>query len=459
MTEASPPTPGPADGAPDAARLPRATGFRAFLFMWCGQLVSLVGSGLTRFALGVWVYQETGSVTLFTLIYLFGRLPGLLLAPLAGALVDRWDRRRTLLGADAGAALTSAALWLLLWAGDLEVWHIYLFGALSSVFDAFQWPAFIASSTLLVPKKHLGRIGGMMQLGQAAAGTLAPAPAGLLMVAVGLEGVIVADLATFAFAALALFLVRIPRPDASAAGAAGAGSIWRQALYGWTFIRERPGLLGLLVYFALANLVLGAALVLVTPLVLSFATAEVLGVVLTVANSGLLVGAVAMSVHGGPRRRIHGVLGAGLMLGLGLGLAGVRADPFLVAGTLFVGLLAAPVINASSQAIWQAKVPPDVQGRVFAMRRLVAQFTGPIAYLAAGPLADRVLEPLMAPDGALAPTVGRLLGTGEGRGIGLLFLVLAALMVLVSLWGYLQPRIRHVEDDLPDAVPDEPGAR
>ena len=455
MSEASPPPAGPAAAA-DGTLLPRATGFRAFLLMWSGQLVSLVGSGLTRFALGVWVYQETGSVTLFTLIYLFGRLPGLLIAPLAGALVDRWDRRRTLLAADGGAALTTVALGLLLWAGDLEVWHIYVFGGLASIFDAFQWPAYIASSTLLVPKKHLGRIGGMMQLGQAAAGTLAPAPAGLLMAAVGIEGVIVADLATFAFAALALFLVRIPRPAPSAAGAAGGGSIWRQALYGWTFIRERPGLRGLLVYFALANLVLGAALVLILPMVLAFTTETVLGVVLTVANAGLLVGAAAMSVHGGPGRRIHGVLGAGLVLGLGVGLAGLRADPYLVAGTLFVGLFAATVVNASSQAIWQAKVPPDVQGRVFAVRRLVAQFTGPIAYLAAGPLADRVFEPLMAPDGALAPTVGRLLGTGEGRGIGLLFVVLAALMILVSLWGYLQPKIRQVEDDLPDAVPDQP---
>lgn len=451
----APPTPAPA-GDDVKSRIPGVTGFRAFLVMWSGQLVSLVGSGLTNFALGVWVYQTTGSVTLFSLTFLFFGLPGLLVAPFAGALVDRWDRRWIMLWSDAGAALLTAVLAFLLWIGRLDLWHVYVFSSLSSLFNAFQWPAYIASSTMLTPKRHLGRIGGMMQLGQATASTIAPASAGLLMVSVGMTGVILVDLATFLFAALTLLLVRIPRPKPSAAGAEGEGSLGRRALYGWTFIRARTGLLGLLVYFALVNLILGGAVVLITPLVLSFAEADVLGMVLTVAHSGLLAGAAVMSVHGGPRPRIYGVLGAGLVLGLGVAVAGLRPDPYLISGALFVALFAAPIINGSSQAIWQAKVPPDVQGRVFAVRRLVAQFTAPIAYLAAGPLSDRVFEPLLAPEGALAATVGRVVGVGEGRGIGLLFVVLAALMVLVSLGAYLQPRIRRVEEDLPDAIPDEP---
>ena len=432
----------------------RATGLRAFAVVWAGQLVSLVGSGLTRFALGVWVYDQTGSVTRFALIALFAHLPGLLLAPFAGALVDRWDRRWTMLGADAGAALATAGLAAVLWTGELAIWQVYVFVVVGSLCEAFHWPAYIASSTLVVPKRHLGRAGGMMQLGQALAGTLAPAPAAALLVAVGLRGVLLADLATFALAAASLLLVRIPRPPATGAGPAGRISLFRQALYGWSFIQERRGLLGLLAYFALMNLVLGAAMVLITPLVRSFATIAVWGVVVTVANGGLLTGAVAMSVHGGPRRRIHGVLGVGLLFGLGLALAGLRPDPYLVAGALAIALFAAPVINASSQAIWQSKVPPEIQGRVFAVRRLIAQFTAPVAYLAAGPLADRVFEPLLAPGGSLAGSVGRVLGVGEGRGIGLLFVVLGTLLALISVWGYLQPRVRRVEDELPDALPD-----
>jgi hypothetical protein len=146
----------------------------------------------------------------------------------------------------------------------------------------------------------------------------------------------------------------------------------------------------------------------------------------------------------------------GLVMGVGIAAAGLRADPYLVAGALFVALFAGPILNGSSQAIWQSKVPPEVQGRVFAVRRLIAQFTAPIAYLLAGPLVDGLLDPSMAPGGALAGSVGRVLGVGEGRGIGLLFVVLGALMMLLSAGGYLLPRIRRVEDELPDAIPDEP---
>jgi MFS family permease len=438
-----------------AESTPRATGFKAFLVVWAGQLVSLVGSGLTRFALGVWVYQSTGSVTLFAMISLFARMPGLLLAPFAGALVDRWDRRRTMLASDAVAGLATVGLAVLLWIGELETWYVYLFVTIGSLAEAFQWPAYVASTTLLVPKRHLGRASGMMQFGQAVSGTLAPAVAGFLLVTVGMAGVVITDFATFAIAALGLLLVRIPSPPKRAQGSE-TPSIWREALYGWTFIRERPGLLGLLGYFAAANLVLGFVVVLVTPMVLSFADAAVLGMVLALINAGLGTGAAFMSAHGGPKRRIHGVLWMGLVMGVGIAAAGLRADPYLVAGALFVALFAGPILNGSSQAIWQSKVPPEVQGRVFAVRRLIAQFTAPIAYLLAGPLVDGLLDPSMAPGGALAGSVGRVLGVGEGRGIGLLFVVLGALLMLLSAGGYLLPRIRRVEDELADAIPDEP---
>ncbi|MFP3939440.1 MAG: MFS transporter [Thermoanaerobaculia bacterium] len=457
MSESVMPAGAPAGGPEDSsAGLPRVAGFRAFLLMWAGQLLSLVGSGLTRFAIGVWVYEVTGSVTQFALIAVSTRVPGLLLSPLAGALADRWDRRWTMLGANVGPALTTAGLAALLWTDHLQVWHVYVVAGFGGLFEALHWPAYVASSTLLVPRRHLGRIGGMMQIGQALATTLAPAPAGVLLATVGLTGVILTDLATFLLAVATLFLVRIPKPRTSDAGREGEGSLWRRTFHGWRFIRSRPGLLGLLLHFAAINLVLGVGIVLVTPMVLSFTTASVLGMVLSSANSGLVVGALAMSLHGGPRRKIHGILGAGLFMGVGVGLAGLRPDPYLIAGALFVALFGIPIVNGCSQALWQSKVPPDVQGRVFGMRRLLATATAPVGFLVAGPLADRVFEPLLQPDGALASTAGRVLGVGDGRGIGLLFTILAVLLLAVSAWGYLKPHVRNVDEDLPDAVPDEP---
>jgi MFS transporter, DHA3 family, macrolide efflux protein len=428
-----------------------AAGVRAFGLVWLGQLISSVGSGLTSFALGVWVFQKTGSVTQFAAIAFFGALPGLLAAPMAGVLVDRWDRRKVMLWANLGSGLRTLAVAGLLWADQLQVWQIYVAVAVASIFRTFHIPAYIAATTLLVPKKHLARASGMTQFGQAAAETLAPLLAGLLVAFIGVAGVLVIDFATFLLAVVTLALVQIPRPPASAAGLVRK-SMRQEAAYGWQFIRERTGLRGLLIYFAMLNLVLSMVSVLIIPLVLSVADTVTLGRVLTISSAGLLVGSILMTVTGGPKPHIHGVLGFGLLFGTGMVLAGLRPNPWLIAAGLFTTMFGAPVINGASQAIWQTKVPPDVQGRVFAVRRMLAQFTVPMGHLAAGPLADQVFRPLLVPGGALAGSVGPVLGVGPGRGIGLLFILLALLPILVSFWGYAQPQVRRVEEDLPDAI-------
>jgi DHA3 family macrolide efflux protein-like MFS transporter len=426
------------------------SGVRAFGLVWLGQLISSIGSGLTNFALGVWVFQETGSVTQFAAIAFFGALPGLLVAPLAGVLVDRWDRRRVMLWTNLASGLRILAVAGLLWADQLQVWHIYVAVAVASIFRTFHLPAYIAATTLLVPKKHLARASGMTQFGQAAAETLAPFLAGLLVSLIRIEGVLLIDFVTFLFAVVTLALVRIPKPPARALPA--KRSMWKEAAEGWHFIRERTGLRELLIYFAMLNLVLSMVSVLIIPLVLSVTNAVVLGRVLMVSGAGLLAGSAYMSITGGPKPHIHGVLGFGLLFGIGLAVVGLRPDPRLIAAGLFVTMFGAPVINGASQAIWQVKVPAELQGRVFAVRRMLAQFTAPMGHLLAGPLADRVFRPLLVPGGALAGSVGSVLGVGPGRGIGLFFILLAALPAFISLWGYAQPRVRQVEEELPDAI-------
>jgi hypothetical protein len=429
-----------------------AASLRAFGLMWFGQLISLVGSGISRFALGVWVYQRTGSATNFALITLCAFLPGLLTAPFGGALVDRWDRRWVMVGCNLASALGILSIVLLARAGALQVWHVYLVAGISSVVNSFHWPAYIASTTQMVPKRHLGRANGLMQFGQAAAEGLAPMLAGVLIGLVGMAGVILVDAVTFLFAASSLLLVRIPRPEVSGAGRKARGSLFSEAAFGWTFIRERPGLFGLLLFFAAVNIVSSIAVVLVTPLVLSFASSKVLGTVQAVSSSGLLAGSVVMTITGGPRPRIYGVLGFGVLTGVALAVVGWAANPVSIATGLFLLTFGGPFINGSSQAIWQQKVPHDIQGRVFAVRRLIAQFTVPLGFLSAGPLADYVFRPLLVAGGPLAGSVGKVLGVGPGRGIGLIYVILSVVPVAVSLVGFTRPRLRRVEEEIPDAV-------
>jgi MFS family permease len=433
-------------------------GFASFALIWIGQVVSLFGSGLTAFALGVWVYQETGSVTRFTLIAFFATLPAIALSPLAGALVDRWDRKRAMILADAGAAAATAVLVVLLATDQLALWHIYLIVAVASAFGTLQFPAFSAAVTLLVPKEHFGRAGGMMQFGDAGGQILAPLAAGALLVSLGLAGVVAIDLATFVFAVATLLFVRVPSPPPVAAppGAGARPSLLAEAGYGWTYIRARRGLLGLLGYFAMVNLLVPFCLVLATPLVLSFTTADRLGVVLAAGSAGGLAGGLAMSVWGGPKRRILGIVGLGPLGALGFALMGLRPSVPLVAAGLFVVFFAVPFANGCSQAIWQSKVEPAVQGRVFAVRRMIAQATAPVAFLIAGPIADHVFEPLLAAGGPLAASGGRLLGTGPGRGIALLLITLGAVLLAGTALALASRRFRRLEDDLPDALPAAP---
>jgi MFS family permease len=423
---------------------------RTFFVVWSGQVVSLLGSGLTTFALGVWVYERTGSVTQFSLILLVTVVPSIVMAPFAGVLVDRWDRRWAMILSDAGAAAATLAIVVLLVVGSLEVWYLYPILTFASLSRSLQLPAYTAATTLLVPREHYGRAAGLVQMGQALSGTLSPVVAGFLMAVIYLRGVILIDLLTFMLAVLTLLVVRVPRPPATTPAAAKL-SVFRQAGFGFSYILERRGLLALLGFFAVVNFSLAVIQALITPMILEFSTPQKLGTALSVGALGMLVGTVLLSAWGGPKTRIHGVLGFGILLGTGLMLTGLRASIPLITAALFLSFLSAPFINGASQAIWQTKTPADAQGRVFAVRQMIAWSSLPLGYLAAGGLADRVFRPLLIPGGPLADSVGRVLGVGASRGIGLLFMVMGAVCVLVSVAGYLYPRLRNLERELEDA--------
>lgn len=427
-------------------------GLKSFVPVWLGYVASLFGTELTSFALGVWVFQRTGSATQFALISMFAMLPAVVISPLAGALVDRWDRRQVLILSDTVAALATLSVAGLLFAGRLEIWHIYVVTIVHSLSDTFYRLSFAASVTLLVHKQHYSRANGIARMGFALARITAPMLAGILVLTVQIWGVLLIDFATFLVALPLLLTIRIPRPQATAEGKAGQGLLRQEIAYGWRYVTARPGLLGLLIFFAVLNLFLGIVQVLLTPLVLGFADAAVLGLVMGTASVGALLGGIVMSIWGGPRRRVFGVFGFAMLQGTILFLGGLQPNAFLIAAAAAVAFFCSQIIITCAQAIWQSKVAPDVQGRVFAILSMIAMSSLPIAYLAAGPLADYVFEPLLAVGGPLAGSIGRLIGVGPGRGIGLLYIVLGIFTMLTVVGGYLYPRLRLVEFELADTV-------
>lgn len=433
------------------SRSPRT--MRTFMIIWAGQLISMIGSGLTSFALGVWIFQQTKQATPFALTVFISAVPRILLAPLAGTLADRWNRRWVMILSDTGSALVTLVAAGLLASNSLQIWHIYLIAFAGAVCGAFQEPAYTASITMLVEKKDLARASGLGQLSQALEMLIAPVLAGLLFGLVGLRGIILIDFATYFFGIGALLFVRIPQPALTESKAEKPrNQVWADMRFGWQYLRARPGLFGLLLYFALVNFTLNLATVLTGPLVLARHSAGVFGTVQMAFGMGMLLGSIVLSARGGPRRRSRGVIGFIALGAVGLLITGLHPAVIFPAAGLFLLVFAVPLASGPSQAIFQSKVAPEVQGRVFAMRSLISRSMMPLAFLVAGPLADQVFEPLMQPGGGLAGTVGAVLGTGAGRGVGLMFVLAAVALLGGSLLAYLNPRIRNVEEELPDAV-------
>ena len=303
-----------------------------------------------------------------------------------------------------------------------------------------------------MPRQQLGRVNGLLQLGLAAQDVLAPVMAGGLLAIVPLGGVLLIDVSTFVVSFLTLLIVKFPQPPLTAEGLHGRGSLRHQMGYGWRYIMARPGLIGLLIFFAITSFLNGLIASLIYPLILSFASAIELGIILSIAGTSLVASSLLMSFWKGPQRRILGVLGSELVFGLGIFTIGLRPSGIVVAIGALIAHAALPINNATNQAIWQSKVAPDVQGRVFATRQMIGKAMTPIAFLLAGPLADHVFNPLLTTHGALAGSLGRVLGVGPDRGIGLLFLIMGILALLTAVVGFLTPQLRSVEHALPDII-------
>jgi MFS family permease len=425
-------------------------GMTAFTIIWAGQFVSFLGTQMSRFALTIWTWDKTGAATAIALTNLFFMAPQMLMKPLAGALVDRWDRRLVMMLSDLGAGLATVAIYLLMSANVLELWHLYAAFAFAGAFQAFQFPAYSAAVSTMISKEQYTRASGMLSLARSASGIFGPVAAGILLNVIRTNGILLFDILSFIVAISVLLMVHIPQPDMTETA---KRSLLEDSVFGFKYILERPSLLGLQLVFFSINFTAVLCYSLMAPMILSRTGNDTLalGSVQSAFGVGGVVGGLLLSTWGGPKRRVYGVLG-GMFLSslLGVTLMGLgRSAPLWIAAAFF-NMIFLPLINGSNQAIWQAKVPPEMQGRVFATRSLIAQVSAPVATGIAGPLADHILLPGMMAGGGLAPIFGWLVGTGPGTGISLLFVTMGLFGMAIGLGGYLTTHVRNVEDIIPD---------
>lgn len=429
------------------------TGMTAFLVIWIGQIVSILASSMSQFGLTIWMYQQTQSATAMGLLQVFFITPFLIMSPFAGVMVDRYNRKLMMMVSDLVAVVATGGIFILYATGRLEFWHLYIAAIFNGIGNTFQWPAYSAAIGTMIPKEQLGRANGLTSLMEAGPGVVAPLLAGALLPLIGLSGILALDVVTFFFAVGALALVFIPQPVRSEEGKKAQGSMLKEAAYGFRYIFARPSLLGLQMIFFFGNLFSGIAYTVLAPMVLARTgqNSLIFGMVETAGALGAIVGGIIMSAWGGFKRRVHGVLGGWMFAGLaGMAVLGLKLGlPAWLSG-IALGSLVNPLINGSNQAIWQSKVAPDLQGRVFSARRLIAWFTNPISPIIGGTLADFVLEPAMRTQNAFSGAFEWLVGSGPGAGMSLLFIFCGLGMSLIGLCGYFVPAIRNAEDLLPD---------
>ncbi|MFJ6655768.1 amino acid adenylation domain-containing protein [Streptomyces sp. NPDC091377] len=425
---------------------------RRFVAVAASQTVSQTGSALTEFALPLWIYLTTGSVAWFGLFAVLGIVPGLLAAPVLGSLVDRVDRRRVMLVTTLVSGSTEAALALLHLFDALHPWHVGALMAVLSVSLTGQRLAFQSAIPQLVPKRYLGHANGVVQISGGIAQVVAPLAAVGLLAAIGIGGVLLLDVISYAVAATVLLAVRFPRT----LPATRRETLRREIVAGFRLVVAERGFRAMLIFFAVLNLFLPVLFQMISPLVLGFSSLASVASVSLAGGLGAVVGGLVMGLWGGPRRRrMRGMLLVVPVLALFCALTGLRPDLLVVGAGVFGMSASLSLLNGIYLTIVQVKVAQRFHGRVMALNQLVAWSTLPVGFLVIAPLGTGLLGPLMAPGGALADTVGAVLGTGPGRGIGLLYVLLGAAILLLGLVSLRVRRLARFDQEVPDAQADD----
>ena len=425
---------------------------KTFIILWLGQMGSILGSEMTNFALTIWTWEVTAQATPLSLILFFTQTPRIIAAFFAGVLVDRMNRKQLMMVGDLVAGFSTVAILLLFLSNNLQIWHLYFSAAVNGLFGYFQALAYSTSLSLIVPKKHYARATALNSIQMSGSYIFAPALAGGLYPLIGLVGILKIDIVTFIIAICTISFVSIPQPTNSEVTHRTMQSNWGELTFGFRYLFRYPALLAILLFWIFNNLINGINFAILSAMILARSgnDSTVLSTLLTTFGIGGLLGAVTISIWGGPKPRIHGLLVGSAIWKFGLALLSLAQGIGLRIVAALVSGFSSAFLNSSNQAIWLSKVAPDIQGRVFASRFLVTQIPTSLGAVLAGPLADKFFEPAMRTGGSLAPIFGNIFGTQMGAGMALMITLFSICGASIALAGYAFPLLRDIETILPD---------
>jgi DHA3 family macrolide efflux protein-like MFS transporter len=422
---------------------PTNKSYNKFLIIWCGELISSIGSGLTAFGLAVYVFQMTHSASSVALVTLCAFLPTILLSPVGGVLADRFDRRWMMILGDLCSAFGLVFLLVVMAVGQAALWQICLGVAISSVFVALLEPAYKATITDLLTKEEYAKASGLMQLAASSKYLLSPVIAGFLLGITSVKTILIIDISTFFTTVLAILYVKKNLHIVS--HKEKQQHFLQELKEGWHVIVKNKGIAALVAIMAAVTFYIGFLQTLFTPMMLSFTNTKTLGTIETISACGMLFGSLFIGIFS-IKRNYAAVLAAGLgCAGIFIAFVGVSTNIFFIAGAGFLFFAALPFVNTPADVLIRSHIPNEMQGRAWGMIGVISQMGYVGAYAVSGVLADRIFEPLLTKNGSLSGTVGKVIGTGAGRGIGMLLIAAGVSIVLLAVFIYKTKSVRKLE--------------
>ena len=417
--------------------------YSKFLLIWFGQFISMIGSGLTIFALGVFVYQQTHAVSSYTSILLCVFLPPFILRPFGGILADRYDRRLMMLIGDLGATLGLLFIFFIMLKGNIQLWQIYLGIAISSIFSAFQDPAYKASVTDLLSEAQYAKASGLVQLASSAQHLISPFLAGILLTIIDIKFIFMIDISTFLIASAIIIWIRktlvITKTEKP------KQNFIADFKEGITEFSKNKGVIWLVGIIMIVLFFVGLLQALFLPMLLSLTGPKIAGITQSVSASGMLIGSLFIGLFGSKNKHVK-VLSISLFLaGLFFANLGLSTSIIfiIIVGFMFFAVL--PFVNTSIEVLIRVNIDNKKQGRVWSIISTITYLGSIVAFVVAGFLADKVFNPLLEVNGKLAGTVGSIIGVGEGRGIGLMLIISGIMISFISISILKNKFIRNLE--------------
>lgn len=418
--------------------------YSKFLLIWFGQFISIIGTGLTIFSLGIYVYQQTNTTSSFVFILMCAFLPPTLLKPYGGILADRYDRRLMMIIGDLGATLGLLFLFYMMLKGNIELWQIYLGIATSSIFSAFQEPAYKALVTDLLPESQYAKASGLMQLASSAQYLISPFLAGILLSIIDIKFVFLIDIITLLIASSIVIWIRkllgrtsIKQPK---------HNIIADFREGIQEFSKNRGVVNLVITTMLILFFVGLLQSLFIPMMLNLATVKAVGISQSICASGILIGSLFIGLFGSKQKHIKTLSISLFISGIFFANLGLSTNMVFItlAGFMFFATL--PFINTSIEVLIRKNIDNRKQGRVWSIISMITYLGSIIAFAVAGFLADNIFNPLLELDGLLAGKIGFIVGVGEGRGIALMFIISGLMISMIALLIWRNKKIIRLQD-------------